>query len=130
MNFETEYHAVAPEEMIYFHGRFEKSAPGLAGMADDTKAAAVYDRIKMLHHYGELSDVWHVGAAYLQAIARGHVFADYNKRTALMCCAVFLGRNGALIDITDPEIVELTVRAATGAAERDEIAAELQRKAQ
>ncbi|EJA0515531.1 type II toxin-antitoxin system death-on-curing family toxin [Salmonella enterica] len=129
MNFETQYHAVTPEEIIYFHRRFEETAPGLAGMADDTKAQAVYDRVKMLYHYGELPDVWSVGAAYMQAISRGHIFSDYNKRTSLMCAVVFLARNGELVELADPELVELVVRAATGEAERPEIAAELQRLA-
>ncbi|HCX4249791.1 TPA: type II toxin-antitoxin system death-on-curing family toxin, partial [Escherichia coli] len=47
------------------------------------------------------------------ATARGHIFNDANKRTALNSALLFLRRNG--IQVYDsPVLVELAVGAATG----------------
>lgn len=124
-----EFVPVTAAEIIIFHDRLESSAPGLPGMADSSKAEAVIARINALAFYDELPDLWHVAAAHLQAVARGHIFADYNKRTALLTLGVFLRRNGILLNTTGTALEDLTVKAATGELDRPQIAAELQRLA-
>ncbi len=53
-------------------------------------------------------------AALAWGIARGHPFADGNKRTAFLSMYVFLGLNGLRIVATEPEAVELMLDVAAG----------------
>ncbi|MFR0655759.1 type II toxin-antitoxin system death-on-curing family toxin [Pantoea sp. SIMBA_079] len=129
MKLELEYRPVTADELIMLHDRLESTAPGLPGIADRSKAKAVIDRVTTLYLYGELPDVWHIAAAHLEAVARGHVFADYNKRTAFFAMMLFLRRNGIDLNPEGNALEELTVSAATGEADRAMIAAELQRLA-
>ncbi|EJG5414302.1 type II toxin-antitoxin system death-on-curing family toxin [Salmonella enterica] len=121
------YRPITADELVAFHDRLEQTAAGLPGIADRSKAQAVIDRITTLYLYGELPDIWHVAAAHLQAVARGHIFADYNKRTAMMTLGVFLRRNGILLNPQGNALEELTVNTATGELQREQIAAELKR---
>lgn len=127
MNYEEAFEVVTAAEIVAIHDRLLKTAPGLAGMPDPERAQAIYDRIKTLHAYGELVDVYDLAAAYLQAIARGHIFSDCNKRTAITCAAFVLFRNGAGVPTDGPELEQLTVDAATGEIDRQQIAATLRR---
>lgn len=123
------YTTITAFELTAMHDRLENTARGLPGTADRGKAEAAAERIAMLNHYGELPDVWHVAAAHLEAVARAHAFVDMNKRTSLLNMLVFLHRQGITLR-NDTEagdaLVELTVNAATGEANRAAIAAELQ----
>lgn len=122
MNFEQDYHQVAPDEIIGLHDRLLMRDPGLPGMADPDRAYGLYDRVKTLYYYGDLPDVWNMAAAYLQAVSRGHVFNDANKRTALMVTELFLFRNGILLMASTEQIVSLTLATAVGDLDRQEIA--------
>lgn len=75
--------------MIEFHDRFISRDGGVAGMA----------------------------AVYLVAIARGHIFNDANKRTALFVAQAFLKRNGVQIissQISFDEMQIIAVNVVTG----------------
>ncbi|HDS4345648.1 TPA: type II toxin-antitoxin system death-on-curing family toxin [Enterobacter hormaechei subsp. steigerwaltii] len=134
----ADFHKVTAAEIVAIHDRLLLNAPGLAGMPDPERAEAVYSRVWALHDYDALHEDEHTGApvvfylaaAYLQAIARGHIFNDCNKRTALMCAVLFLARNGVLINPTGEALEELTVNTATGKATRDQIAASFQMMAE
>lgn len=125
MNYELNYKPVTADEVMRIHDRLEQAAPGLPGMADQTKAQAVIDRITTLYLYGELPDLWHVAAAHLQAVARGHIFADYNKRTAFLTLTLFLRRNGIELNPEGDALEIMTVSAATGELDRTAIAERL-----
>ncbi|WP_254600479.1 Fic family protein [Achromobacter kerstersii] len=58
--------------------------PGLAGGGVGAVEAALF-RIEMHAHYAGLDDVFGIAGLYAEAVARGHVFNDANKRTALTC---------------------------------------------
>ena len=62
---------------------------------------------------------------YAVAIARGHVFNDGNKRTALVCALTFLSLEGYNLP-PSPEIednlVEVMVEVAEGRVEREDLA--------
>ena len=44
--------------------------------------------------YGSLYDVFGIAGLYAEAIARGHVFNDGNKRTAMTCALTYLENEG------------------------------------
>ena len=47
--------------------------------------------------YAQMDDVFEVAALYAVAIARGHVFNDGNKRTALVSALTYLDTEGVAL---------------------------------
>ncbi len=86
--------------------------PGLAGAGMGGVEAALF-RIEMHAQYAGLDDVFGVAGLYAEAIARGHVFNDANKRTALTCALTYLYRQGIAIPRI-PELEEVVVMLAAG----------------
>ncbi|WP_432804343.1 type II toxin-antitoxin system death-on-curing family toxin [Escherichia coli] len=76
--------------------------------------------------YEEITDLFEVSATYLVATARGHIFNDANKRTALNSALLFLRRNGVQV-FDSPELADLTVGAATGEISVSSVADTLRR---
>jgi death-on-curing protein len=68
------------------------------------------------------SDLYAMAAAYLFHISRNHPFIDGNKRTALACCLVFLDYNDIEIETKPKNLEELTMQAAQGLIDKDQIA--------
>ncbi|MEG3131855.1 type II toxin-antitoxin system death-on-curing family toxin [Pantoea cypripedii] len=115
---------VSAEEVIALHDYILKRYAGVAGMQDPGRAEAIVTRVINREYYEGLEDVFEIAATYWIAIARGHIFADANKRTSLNVTMLFLKRNG--IRVADrPELVELTVMAAIGEASTTFLASQL-----
>jgi death on curing protein len=70
-------------------------------------------------------DLYAMAAAYLFHISRNHPFIDGNKRTALACCLVFLAYNDIEIETESINLEELTMQAAQGFMNKDQIAKHL-----
>lgn len=108
---------VSSQEVIEFHDRLILRDGGVSGMADLGRADAIIHRVLNMHYYEGVTDVYDLAAVYLVAIARGHIFNDANKRTALFVAQVFLKRNGIEIigsRISFSEMQTIAINAATG----------------
>ncbi|HBB6657844.1 TPA: type II toxin-antitoxin system death-on-curing family toxin [Salmonella enterica] len=108
---------VSSQEVIEFHDRLIIRDGGVPGMAEPGRADAIIHRVLNMHYYEGITDVYDLASVYLVAIARGHIFNDANKRTALFVAQVFLKRNGVDIissRISFDEMQILTINAATG----------------
>lgn len=68
------------------------------------------------------NDVFEMAAAYLFHLAANHAFIDGNKRTALVAAIVFLRGHGISIRQAREDLYELTMRAASGEASKENIA--------
>ncbi|CAQ85159.1 MULTISPECIES: type II toxin-antitoxin system death-on-curing family toxin [Photorhabdus] len=112
---------VSLDEICYIREELVDRYGGLHGVVDTGRVDAVLYRIQALCEYEALTDLFEIASYYLVAIARGHVFADGNKRTALTAALFFLKKNGVIVQRA-PELVELTVLAATGDDVRANIA--------
>ncbi|HBL9053405.1 TPA: type II toxin-antitoxin system death-on-curing family toxin, partial [Escherichia coli] len=99
---------------------------GLPGMSDPGRAEAIIGRVQARVAYEEITDLFEVSATYLVATARGHIFNDANKRTALNSALLFLRRNGVQV-FDSPELADLTVGTATGEISVSTVAATLRR---
>ncbi|ELT4301316.1 type II toxin-antitoxin system death-on-curing family toxin, partial [Escherichia coli] len=99
---------------------------GLPGMSDPGRAEAIIGRVQARVAYEEITDLFEVSATYLVATARGHIFNDANKRTALNSALLFLRRNGVQV-FDSPELADLTVGAATGEISVSSVADTLRR---
>jgi len=64
-------------------------------------------------------------AAYLVGVAKGHPFADGNKRTAFALADTFLRLNGLELRLSDEELFELVLNAATCRLDADAVAERL-----
>lgn len=67
----------------------EPGLPGFAGPGFDGLESALA-RIDNWAAYANLNDVFGIAAMYAVAIARGHIFNDANKRTALVAALTYL----------------------------------------
>ncbi|MFT2793820.1 type II toxin-antitoxin system death-on-curing family toxin [Serratia sp. T13T92] len=108
---------VSSQEVIEFHDRLISRDGGIPGMAEPGRADALIHRVLNMHHDDGVTDIYDLAAVYLVAIARGHIFNDANKRTALLVAQVFLKRNGVQImssRISFDEMQIIAVNAATG----------------
>jgi death-on-curing protein len=117
---------ISAQEVIEFHDRLLARDCGVEGMQDPGRAEAIIHRVLNMHHYEGITDLYDLAGVYLVAIARGHIFNDSNKRTALFVAQAFLRRNGVKLQTTDTAkeaLVELTVNAATGSLQFLEVAA-------
>jgi len=68
------------------------------------------------------SDLFEMAAAYLFHIAQNHPFVDGNKRVAAVSCVTFLSSNGLEPEMSDEELVSLTLSTAEGKASKSAIA--------
>ncbi|HFF9832996.1 type II toxin-antitoxin system death-on-curing family toxin [Serratia marcescens] len=108
---------VSSQEVIEFHDRLILRDGGVPGMAEPGRADAIIHRVLNMHYYEGVTDVFDLAAVYLVAIARGHIFNDANKRTALFVAQLFLKRNniefaGSRIALS--EMQNIAIHAATG----------------
>ncbi len=90
------------------------------------RVEAVLSRVLNANMYDNVNDLHQLAAIYLICIARGHVFIDGNKRTAIQSSIYFLMLNRVLVS-EDECLVELTVDAAQGIVDIDSVADVLRR---
>lgn len=71
--------------------------------------------------YRQLSDVFDIAAMYAVALARGHVFNDANKRTALVTALTYLALQG--YDVPRSDVLEdIMVDVAEGTLDESDLA--------
>lgn len=82
----------------------------------------LFTEYKNRTHYEGITDIYELAATYWIAISRGHIFNDGNKRTAFFVTMTFLYRNGIKIIDIDDVLENLTVEAATGTKNSQQLA--------
>jgi death on curing protein len=94
--------------------------PGFAGIGIGSVEAAL---LRVDHHatYAGLDDVLGIASLYAEAIARGHIFNDGNKRTALTCAIAYLATQSIYVK-KDPVLEDAIVMLAEGTWTRDDFA--------
>ncbi|OQS42469.1 death-on-curing protein [Chromobacterium haemolyticum] len=110
-----------PDQVQEIHDLILEDEPGLHGRADAGRLEAALERVENLKLYVQLDDVFEHAAMYAIALARGHVFADANKRTALVTTLTYLKQQGYTVD-RNPELEQIMVDVAEGKIERSDLA--------
>jgi len=111
------------------HDRILEASGGLHGIRDMGILFSVAERPKTSLMGDEMyPDVFTKAAAYLEALAVYHVFADGNKRTALAVTSVFLEANGYSFYAPEDASVRFMVSVATKKKGLKEIAVWIERK--
>ncbi|SAL63924.1 death-on-curing family protein [Caballeronia peredens] len=113
--------------VITVHDRILSAEGGLAGFgqAGVGGVEAVLGRVENHAMYAGLDDVFGTAAMYAVAIARGHVFNDGNKRTALVCALAYLsleGYNLPPLPEIENKLVEIMVEVAEGQVDHEDLA--------
>lgn len=105
------------------HDEIVREFGGLAGFAGGGLLAvkSALDRVENHAYYNGLDDVLGIASLYAEAIARGHVFNDANKRTALTCAIAYLEQQGLHVR-RDQVLEDATVMLAEGTWTRDDFA--------
>ncbi|WP_373487155.1 type II toxin-antitoxin system death-on-curing family toxin [Blastomonas sp.] len=102
------------EEQISKHG-------GISGIRDAGLIESALARPQNLAAYGD-PDASALAAAYAFGLARNHPFADGNKRTAAVTMLLFLALNDVAFEISEAELVVMTLALAAGDLTEDEVA--------
>lgn len=109
------------KRVIEIHDSILSSEPGLQGDHGIDPLEGALLRVSSRIHYEELEDKFEIAAMYAVALARGHVFNDANKRTALVTALTYLDLQG--YDIQRSDILEdIMVDVAEGGLSPNELA--------
>lgn len=101
--------------MLLTHG-------GLRGVRSEGSLESALARPRQRFAYDEDSDLASLAAAYAHGLARGHSFADGNKRVAFVTMAVFLEINGLELKAEEVDVVTTMVALAAGALDQEMLA--------
>jgi death-on-curing protein len=89
---------LSADEIQDTHDSILEDYPGLQGTRPDLSVEALVGRIHTNLAYQPIDTLEDIAALYAEVIARGHVFLDGNKRTALVSMLNFLDINGYTLE--------------------------------
>lgn len=108
-------------KVIEIHDLILREEPGLHGSHGVGPLEEALARIDSRVDYEELDDIYEIAAMYAVALARGHVFNDANKRTALVTALTYLAIQG--VDIPrDDRLEDIMVDVAEGNLDQQDLA--------
>ncbi|MGR5097024.1 type II toxin-antitoxin system death-on-curing family toxin [Vibrio maritimus] len=109
------------EQVKQIHDLILETEAGLQGYYGDGKLGGALGRIDDHIYYNDLNEVYDIAALYIEAIAKGHCFADANKRTSLVVGLEYLKLNG--IEVVEYKfLAHMVALLAAGHIERDLVA--------
>jgi len=106
--------------VIEIHDLILSTEPGLTGGRGDGPVEGALARVENRIHYESLDDIFDIAAMYAVAIARGHVFNDANKRTALVTALTYLALQGVEL-FREPFLEEIMVLVAQGELDEEDL---------
>lgn len=86
------------QKVIEIHDLILSVEPGLHGGYGIGPVEGALSRVLHRIEYEGLDDVFEIAAMYAVALARGHVFNDANKRTALVTALTYLELQGIVVE--------------------------------
>jgi len=112
------------EDVLYIHQNQIETYGGQHGVRDMGLLESAIAQPKAAFggqylHQGQFE----MAAAYLYHIVLNHPFIDGNKRTGAVAALAFLNLNGIGIRPDNEGLVEITLRVATGTADKADLAA-------
>ncbi|MBW5284138.1 type II toxin-antitoxin system death-on-curing family toxin [Burkholderia gladioli] len=85
---------ISAKTVLDIHDEILRTEPGLSGDLGIGRLEGALSRVQNRILYEGLEDVFGIAAMYAVALARGHVFNDANKRTALVTALTYLSIQG------------------------------------
>lgn len=115
---------VPSNAVVAIHQALLQEHGGLIGPPRSDSLEAALARPQQLHHYTQPKpSVARLAAAYGFALAKGHCFADGNKRVALSIIDVFLQMNSSELTASEPDAVVTIQALAAGELTEEGLAA-------
>lgn len=110
------------DDVLTIHQNTIANEGGLAGLRDAglLESAVLMPQQRFEGEYLH-PDLAAMAAAYLFHIAQNHVFHDGNKRAAVLAALIFLSINGVELLPPPEALEEMTMRVASGEAEKAEL---------
>ncbi len=105
---------LSASEIRAIHDSILMEYSGLKGSRPDLSVDALVGRIHSNLSYTQFDSIQQVAALYAEVIARGHVFNDGNKRTALVSMLTFLDLNGYSLIVGQDQIADQMVNLSDG----------------
>ena len=103
---------------LAIHDRQLAEHGGGTGVRDEALLDSALARPQQLFAYGDPPpDLAALAASLAFGLARNHPFVDGNKRTAAVCCEVFIRLNDALLQADDLELYPVYLALAEGSLE-------------
>lgn len=98
------------EDIIYIHTEIMKTTPMEdSGMAANMSLESAINRIDQRIYYEGVTNLFDIAALYGEAIAKGHCFANGNKRTALVSIIAFLFLNDMRLNVGQDRASDMIV---------------------
>lgn len=111
------------QDILVLHARLIEKTGGSQGIRDVHLLGSLVERPKTSFDGKEIfPSVFEKAGTYLESLAKYHVFVDGNKRTAVTASARFLFLNGYKLKVSNKEVEDFVIRAASEKIELDEIA--------
>ena len=101
---------LSSEQVLFIHNRLIDITGGMHGIRDLGLLQSAVARPMMTFGGEDLyPDIFHKVVALMESLIKSHPFLDGNKRTAVTSAALFLERNGYILQTTQTEIERFTL---------------------
>ena len=104
-------------EALALHAQLIQVFGGLASLRDEAALESALVAPAQRAHY-EAASLAVCAATYAYHLTQAHAFIDGNKRVAAAATELFLELNGARLQATDEEVIDLFLRIAAGTLTR------------
>ena len=108
------------DEVLKIHRRVLEEFGGLPDVRDEGLLDSALLAAANRQHY-ETAELSALAATYAYHLTRNHPFVDGNKRVGAAVAEVFLRLNGARLNATNDEIVEMFLGIASGTMSRENV---------
>lgn len=117
------------EQVIHIHDQTIKKIGGIEGLRDRSLLeSAIASPMTTIFQKEMYPSVIEKGACYLFSICKNHPFVDGNKRTATICCLIFLRQNGEKIFYNKKEFEDFVCALADSKMDRGSVVVFLREK--
>lgn len=111
---------LSKDEVLRFHVKGIEELGGSHGLRDEGALESALLAAENRAYY-EGASLAVCAATYAYHLTQAHAFIDGNKRIAAVVAELFLWFNGAQLEMTNAEIVELFLKIAASEMTRDEV---------
>ncbi len=108
------------DDILLVHAEIIKETGGSGGLRDAGGLESALNAAENRFNY-ETEDLAKLAATYAYHLSQAHAFIDGNKRIAAVVSELFLTLNGAKLNATNDEIIELFLDIAASKLSREDV---------
>lgn len=105
---------------LIIHHKLIERYGGIHGLRDEGALESAINAAENRYFY-ETEDLAKLAATYAYHLSQAHAFLDGNKRIAAAVAGVFLEINGAFLEATEDEVIELFLDIAASKLSREDV---------